>query len=179
VDGSYTQSELMQCRAFITFCHAEVENYFEEISYKVVEKAENHWRRHNRVTNSIAAMLAYRITKDISIPDNPNEQAQNSKFETLIGAAIAAQKKVIIANHGIKSKNLANLFIPIGLKSDQFEGSLLIQLRNLGTRRGHQVHSSSQVSLPNIRDPFNDELKDISYLISEIDTFDTLVKQLK
>ncbi len=178
-DGSYTRYELMQCRAFIAFCHAEVEIYLEEMCSRVVEKAEKHWRRSNRATNAIAAMLAYRVIKNFTLPDNPAEQGSRSKFETLVGIAISAQKSAIKRNHGIKPKNLAELFIPIGLKPEKFENSLLIQLKNLGERRGEQVHLNSQVSLPNIRDPFDDELRDIEFLVAEIEPFDALVRQLK
>lgn len=179
LDGRYTDYELTQCRAFITFCHSEVEIYFEAVCSKVVIGAEKHWQRHARTTNAVSAMLAYRSQSDPVIPDNPIEQGQKSKFETLVGRAISAQKSAIKGNHGIKPKNLAELFIPIGLKPDQFEEALLIQLKNLGERRGDQVHQNSQVSLPKIRDPFADELHDIEFLVSEIEPFDLLSAQLK
>lgn len=178
-DGAYTRHELMQCRAFIAFCHAEVEIYLEEMCSRIVDNAEKHWRRSNRVTNAIAAMLAYRVGKDVALPDNPADQGRKSKFETLVGRAISAQKGAIKGNHGIKPKNLAELFIPVGLRPEQFEESLLIQLKILGERRGDQVHLNSQVSLPNIRDPFDDELRDIEFLVAEIEPFDVLVRTLR
>lgn len=179
LDGSYTAFELTQCRAFITFCHAEVEIYFEAIAARVIDSAEAHWQRYSRTTNSIAAMLVYRTQKEISLPDNPKEQGQKSKFDTLVGKAIASQRAAIKGNHGIKPKNLSELFIPIGMQPDQFDDALLIQLKNLGERRGDQVHQNSQVSLPKIRDPIDDELRDIEFLIRDIETFDRLARKLK
>lgn len=123
-------------------------------------------------------MISYRITKDINLPDNPKEQGAATRFETLVSTAIANQRNVIRKNNGIKPKNIANLFLPIGLKPEQLEVSLLIQLNNLGERRGDLVHLSSKVSLPKIRDPFDDEKKDIDFLISELEAFDTVVNQL-
>ena len=179
VDGAYSGYELTQCRAFITFCHAEVEIYLEAVSAKIVDRAEKQWSQRRRVTNAIAAMIAYRSAKEVKLPDNPIEQGDKTKFETLIGKAIASQRAVIRGNHGIKPNNLAELFIPIGMGSNQFEEALVIQLKNLGERRGDQVHQNSQISLPKIRDPFDDELHDIDFLLSELKPFDELTNQLK
>ena len=179
LDGTYSAYELTQCRAFITFCHAEVEIYLESVAAKVVDAAERHWRRHGRVTNAIAAMLAYRSQRELNLPDNPIEQARGSRFETLVGSAIAAQRSAINGNHGIKPRNLAQLYLPVGMIPDQFDNALLIQLKNLGERRGDHVHQNSQVSLPKVRDPFDDELNDIEFLVHEIQSFDILAAQLK
>lgn len=179
IDGKYTFYELTQCRAFITFSHAEVEIYFEAMASKAIDAAEKKWRQNERVTNSIAAMLTYRPQKDSTIPDNPIDQGKQSKFSSLVGSAIASQRAAIKGNHGIKPKNLAELFIPLGMASDQFDGALLIQLKNFGERRGNHVHQNSQVSLPKVRDPFDDELHDIEFLVSEIETFDLLAAKIK
>ena len=179
LDGRYSVHELTQCRAFITFCHAEVEIYLETVASRIVDAAENHWRRHGRVTNAVAAMLAYRSQKQLALPENPIEQGSKSKFETLVGDAISAQRSAIKGNHGIKPKNLSELYIPIGMSPDQFDEALLIQLKSLGQRRGEHVHQNSQVSLPKVRDPFDDELKDIDFLVDEIQAFDLLATGLK
>lgn len=179
LDGRYSVHELTQCRAFITFCHAEVEIYLETMASKVVDAAERHWRRHARVTNAIAAMLVYRNPKELTLPDNPTEQGTKNKFETLVGQAISNQRSAIKGNHGIKPKNLSELYLPIGMTPEQFDETLLIQLKSLGERRGDHVHQNSQVSLPKVRDPFDDELQDMEFLVAEIKTFDLLVSQLK
>ena len=179
LDGRYTRYELAQCRAFITFCHSEFEIYLETASGRAVERAEKNWKRTGRTTRVISAMLAYRLNGEVSLPDDPPRQAQRSKLDTLIGHAISRQKSAIKGNHGIRPRNLAELFIPIGMKPDQFEDPLLVQLKNLGERRGDQVHQDSQVSLPRIRDPFDDELRDVEFLLSEIEPFDRLAAKLK
>lgn len=178
-DGSYTNSELLNCRAFIAFCHAEVEDYFESLSRRVVESAERQWKRTGRTSNVISALLAYRGASDVVIPENPVEQAGRSKFSSLIGAAIAAQKSAITANHGVKPKNISEMFIPLGVDVDSIDTNLMIQLRNFGRIRGDQVHSGSRVSLTKIRDPFDDELRDVNFLLADLKDFDTIVQQLK
>lgn len=179
MDGRYTFYELTQCRAFITFSHAEFEIYFEAMASKAVNAAEKHWRQHARVTNAIAAMMTYRPQKELTLPDSPIDQGSKSKFRTLVGSAIASQRMVIKGNHGIKPRNLSELFLPLGMAPDQFDGALLIQLKNFGERRGDHVHQNSQVSLPKVRDPFDDELHDIEFLVSEIEAFDSLATKIK
>lgn len=178
LDGRYSVHELTQCRAFITFCHAEVEIYLETMANKVVDAAERHWRRHSRVTNAVAAMMAYRISKEMTLPENPAEQGRSS-FKTLVGKAISNQRSSIKRNNGIKPKNLSELYLPIGMNPEHFDETLLIQLKSLGERRGDHVHQNSQVSLPKVRDPFDDELQDIEFLVTEMAAFDLLVSQLK
>jgi len=179
LDGNYTDYELTQCRTFIAFCHAEVEIYLESMSTRAIERAEKHWQRFGRTTNAISAMLAYRSSSNVSLPDSPNEQAKKNRFVSLVPKAIAVHKGVIRGNHGIGPKNLAELFIPVGMRPEQFDEPLLIQMKNLAERRGDVVHQSSQVSLPKIRDPFADELNDIEFLIGDIEPFDAIAKELK
>ena len=124
-------------------------------------------------------MLVYRTQKDLSLPENPAEQGSKSKFETLVGNAISAQRSAIKGNHGIKPKNLSELYLPIGMTPNQFDEVLLIQLKNLGERRGDHVHQNSQVSLPKVRDPFDDELHDIEFLVNEIAAFDLVTSGLR
>ena len=102
-----------------------------------------------------------------------------SKFSTLICGAIAAHKAAIRRNHGIKRKDIAELFIPLGLEPTRFSETLLIQLDKLGSRRGDHVHQSSKVSLPSIRDPFDDELKDIQFLVAELGVFDEVAQKIR
>ncbi|TRD21926.1 hypothetical protein FEV53_07705 [Palleronia caenipelagi] len=156
-----------------------MEIYLESIASKIVNSAEKHWRQHGRVTNAVAAMLAYRSQKQPTLPENPTEQSSKSKFETLVYNAISAQRSVIKGNHGIKPKNISDLYLPIGMAPNQFDEALLIQLKNLGERRGDHVHQNSQVSLPKVRDPFSDELQDIEFLVREIEAFDLLASGLK
>lgn len=65
------------------------------------------------------------------------------------------------------------------MNPEQFDETLLIQLKGLGERRGDHVHQNSQVSLPKVRDPFADELRDIKFLVEEIKSFDLLASGLK
>lgn len=178
-DGRYTRHELTQCRAFIAFCHSEVEIYLETMAQRVVDRAEKAWQKRGQVVNATAAIVAYRGIKEVSLPDDPTNQGAKSRFSTIICGAIAAHKAAIRRNNGIKRKDIAELYIPLGIDPTKFSETLLIQLDKLGSRRGDHVHQSSKVSLPKIRDPFDDELKDIHFLLVELQAFDDFAQKVR
>ena len=178
-DGGYTSNELYQCRAYIAFYHSEVEFYLESLALNIISKAEKKWKTKGSVTNAIAAMIAYRAAKEISLPDCPASQSPKKQFSAIVQNAIAAQKIAVSRNHGIGRKNLAELFIPIGMRPSQFDEPLLIQLDALGQRRGDHVHQGSKVSLPKVRDPFDDERSDIQFLLIELIGFDETVAKMR
>ena len=177
-DGRYTRSELMRCRAFIAFTHAEVEHYLELIALKVLDRAEAKWDDRETVSKVVAGLLAFRQPRDIDVPGNPMQQADNKKLPSLIKEAFARQRSIVSANNGLKAKNLSELYIPLGIKPEDIEEALVIQLENFGSLRGGLVHNNAEVSLPRLRDPFDDEYRDVEYLIDELERFDQLAQRL-
>jgi hypothetical protein len=177
-DGGYTKSERMKCRAFIAFCHAEFEYYLEETATKILNRTEQAWLRRKRVGKALAALLVYRLSKDVSLSEDPRTQNSDNRLEAQVRKAISQHRAVIRGNHGIRARNIAELFTPLGLQYDDFNEPLIIQLNNLSQRRGDLVHASAQVSLPRLRDPFTDEWRDVNFLIEEIASFDLLLKDL-
>lgn len=145
---------------------------------RVLKRAEKKWDEKKRMSKVIAGLLAYRNNKSINLPENPHEQGKKSRLDYLIKQSIHFHRSSISRNHGVKPKNISELFLPLGLDPDNIEEALTIQLANFGKRRGALVHSSSQVSLPNVRDPFDDELSDVEFLLEELKKFDSVVRLL-
>lgn len=177
-DGGYTKSERMKCRAFIAFCHAEFEYYLEETAVGILDRAERAWASRRRAGKALAALLVYRLSKDVSLSDDPRTHNSDNRLETQVRKAITVQRAVIRGNHGIRAKNISELFTPLGLQHDDLDEPLIIHLNNLSRRRGDLVHASAQVSLPRLRDPFTDEWQDVNFLLTEIENFDRLAKNL-
>lgn len=178
VNGNYSKSELMDCRAFIAFSHAEVEHYLEAIATKILDRVESTWVKKKKASKAIAALMTYRLAKGISLPDDPKQPLSKNRLDTLIGKAFATHRSAIMGNHGIKPANISELFIPLGMMPDDIKVTLMIQLKNFGIQRGALIHSSSQVSLPKVRDPFDDELADVLFLVTELKKFDDTAKNL-
>lgn len=177
-DGEYTKSERMKCRAFIAFCHAEFEYYLEEMATKILNRTEQAWAAKKRPGKALAALLVYRLSKDLSLSEDPRSQSSDSRLETQVRKAIMRQRAVIRGNHGIRARNISELFTPLGLQYNDLDEPLIIQLNNLSRRRGDLVHASAQVSLPRLRDPFTDEWQDVNFLLTEIESFDRLARDL-
>jgi hypothetical protein len=177
--GNYSISELTRCRAFISFVHAEIEFYLESIALKILSKVEKHWVKHKFANNAIAALLAYKFNSDISYPNNLGEFPQDKRMNEVVRRMISSHRADVSRNHGIKPKNLAALFIPLGLDVDLVSEPLLILLMSFGSRRGEMVHTSNSVSLLKIRDPFSDEASDVSDLLQELELFDAIILKLR
>lgn len=177
-DGSYTSEELLKCRAFIAFSHAEVEHYLEKVATRILEESAKRWSAKGVYDRVIVTLLAFRRQSEVVIPEDPKSPSKKANISEIISEAFKTQKKVISENNGIKRKNVSLLLCPLGVLPEDLEEVLLIQLDNTGHLRGEMVHKTSQVSLPNIRDPFSGEQQDIDNLIAEVRKFDERLEAL-
>lgn len=172
LDGEYSESDLMKCRAYVAFAHAEIEHFLEAWAERILSKARSNWGK-GRGSKTLLALLFYR-GETRGVPSTPTEIGSNT-YRSNIGKAISLQEGVIKSNHGITPENVAKMFIPLGFTSEDFDEPLLIQLKNFGGHRGDLVHKSSNISLERIRDPFDDVDNDINYLVEELEKLDTLL----
>lgn len=171
-DGSYTKEELLKCQAFVVFSHAEVEVYLEKVSRKIMNSARKDWLDHSIYGRVTSSLVAFRRQENVFIPEDPKTCNKNNDINKIIEYSFKSQEDIISKNNGIKRSNLAQMIFPLGIFSSDIDESLLILLDNTGSKRGDIVHKESSVSLRNIRDPFSDELSDITDLINEISVFD-------
>lgn len=179
VDGKYTREELLSCRAFVAFAHAEFESYLESVAERILKRAKNRWENSGAVGAVIGGLVAFRNDHKSAIPQDISKPGDKQTFKYSVGYSIASHEKAIQTNNGIKPENFASLFAPLGVNSNHVSEALSIQLRNFGKRRGGLVHSGAQVSLPKIRDPFDDEYADVVFLLQEVSTFDQKVHELR
>ncbi|MGY6551249.1 MAG: HEPN domain-containing protein [Erythrobacter sp.] len=177
-DGDYTKEELLKCKAFIVFCHAEFEIYFEKIARRILKEAKARWDTRLIPDRVIATLLAYRQKELPPIPDDPAQPLGRSNLSAIVDAAVLNQTAAIDDNNGIKASNLAKLFCPLGLMEADIESALLIQLNSTGAARGDFVHKPSKVSIRRIRDPIADELAEIKLLLAEIAKFDAHIETI-
>ncbi len=172
LDGAYSQEELMKCQAFIVFSHAEIENYLEKVARRIMIEAKARWDEHALPDRVIIGLLTYRRNELTGPPDDIRNPTKKQNLNEIVNEAVKLQGDIISDNNGIKTSNLSKLLAPLGVSDLEVEEALLIQLSNVGSRRGDFVHKQSKVSIRNLRDPFTDEVKDISTLLSEIRRFD-------
>ena len=174
----YSKNDLLKCQAFVVFAHAEMQVYWESIARRILQEAEGRWKNGSSIDRVIATLIAFRRPERASVPNDPFRPHDGGNLGKIIEEAIKSHTAAIADNNGIKRSNIAELLMPLGLLPGDFVEKLLIQLDQAGIRRGAMVHKSSKVSLPNIRDPFADEMADIDDLISEIRVFDNQIASL-
>lgn len=116
--GIYTDAELDLIRAYVLLCHAEIETFLED------------W----------AKILLQTLTLELQ---NPNS---GSKFSRLHASRVARELlHTINTNHGIKEKNLLNMFEPFGILETDFDAidtKFLSLMNGFGHRRGESAHGS-------------------------------------
>lgn len=178
-DGAYTKEELLNCRAFVAFAHAELETYFETVAARILARAKKGWLEKRKSGRVITGLVAFRANSKTSIPADLAKPGDRQTLEYCVGSSIAAQEQTIESNNGIRPENFAKLFSPLGLSDSDVDETLSIQLDNFGRRRGGLVHSSAQVSLPRIRDPFDDEEADVTFLLLEVASVDEKLARLR
>lgn len=168
----YSKGELLKCRAFVVFSHAEMQVYWEAIAKRILQDAKNRWINESKIDGVIGSLLAYRRKANTSVSQDPLNPHQGGNLSKIIEESINLQYQIIRNNNGIKRSNVADLLVPVGVHYEYFSEPLLIQLDKTGSKRGDLVHKSSDVSIRMIRDPFFDEQCDIDNLLSEIKIFD-------
>lgn len=177
-DGAYTSEELLKCQAFVVFSHAEIENYLEKIARRIMHEAKTRWETTFIPDRVIATLLAYRRKEVIGPPLEFKNSTGKANIKEIVKTSLKLQDEAISGNNGIKMANLSELLCPLGVLQDDVDEVLLIQLTNIGSKRGDFVHKQSKVSLPKIRDPFSDEQQDIHHLIEELGKFDAKLEAL-
>lgn len=178
VDGAYTPEEMMKCQAFIVFTHAEVENYLEKIARRIMSEAKSRWDTNPVPDRVIATLLAFRRKEVIGPPESIKSPNNRSCIKKIVEEAIKLHDEAITDNNGIKERNVGLLLLPLGVLAHDVEENLLIQLTNIGSKRGELVHRQSRLSLPLMRDPFADEKQDVDNLIAELGVLDAHLETL-
>lgn len=174
----HSNANLLKCQAFVVFCHAEIQVYWEAVAKRILREAEARWNSSQDVGRVVGTLVAFRRPDKVFVPRDNRKAPNGGKFEWIVGEAVKAQTEVINENNGIKRSNVAELLLPLGVFLPELTETMLIQLDQTGTKRGNMVHKSSKVSLRTIRDPHADEMKDIDDLISEMGIFDDRLEAL-
>lgn len=146
-------------RAMIFLCHAEFEDYIEQLATNLLVYGEEKWEKCNLANKNIAALFLEhdKINKNISI-------------DTKVKKVFCDYKEVIKKNHGIKQDNLKKLYKPLGYLIEDFDQTFISELDSFGVRRGKVAHCSASSSVIEILD-FNTEKEKIERILDELKNF--------
>lgn len=116
---------------FTLLCHAELEQFFEDIASRLADSALDQWNKEHTANYNLAALLLkWELSKlmDSSVADRPK-------------AAVEQYKKTVIkTNNGIKARNLEAVYSPLGYEIEKEMPLLASSLDSYGTKRGAYAH---------------------------------------
>lgn len=174
--GAYNDTVYEKVRAYTVLSHAEMEYYFEETALAIAQKAYSKWTHHQKASTPLLALVAYYTGQYSAIPDSHAANRASEDINARINKAYREYNSLIrVNNHGIKEKNLLNIFLPIGIQVSEFDENMLIALNNFGSMRGSIAHSTraGQLISP------SDALNDVNNIMTYLDQFDSHLSEYK
>lgn len=174
LNGNYTKRESDLIRSYVLLSHAEIESYFEDIAESKVQKALSYWSNNRKKSNCLLAIMAFCV-EEINWEKIP--KVNKEKLDFRINKVTNHFLNKLISNHGIKSENICNILLPIGIESYELDQTWLNTMDNFGSKRGQFAHMSSsvqsQIDLVTEKNNINNSI------LPEIANIDLLVKQIK
>ena len=172
--GVYPNSKRVQshARAFVVFCHAEIESYLEEWARDIAAASEHVWNASRRTTEPLLFLHAT-LCDRIAVPSGLDGGAAKDCPQRLSDASVKLFQqyyKRINENHGIKEPNVLSLFGPLGVPGLVLAGTLLPNLDSFGALRGEHAHHSAR-NIINVLDP-ETEYNAVQTILSDLEDLD-------
>lgn len=164
-------------KAFVVFGHAEVEAYLEDRAKAIVKAAEAVWLKSAKFTPPLVFMLCCFGERLVppKVSTGPKAQDIPAQLSDRALKLFLHYHQQIKDNHGVKEKNVLELFSPLGLPLSVLGSTLLPDLDFFGAIRGTHAHQSAKavVSVP---DP-ETEYKRVKHLLQELIALDEWLTQ--
>lgn len=155
-------------RAMIVLCHAEFEDYLEGLASQIIEQGEQLWRDKGVANQNIASLF---LNSDKLKND---ETMKTLDVKTYSMKKISDFKKTIQeGNHGIKAKNIENMYTPLGFSLNDFSQDFLNELDKFGCDRGKIAHLSRNKTRELL--DYKNEKNKILHILSEIKKFENTI----
>ena len=135
----------------------------------IAKKAYTKWTSSSKTSAPLLSLIAYYDGNFPPIPDmhDGNNSAKDINWRVST-AYTSYYSQIRSSNHGIKEKNILNIFLPIGIKVSDIHADLLLALNNFGSERGQIAHSTRASTLTTP----NDALASVTDIMTYIDVFD-------
>lgn len=173
IDGNYTTVERDRIRSYLLLVHAEIESHIEELAKTKVTSSLSKFGSTGRLNHCLASILAF-SGNEVSYLNQPNVNTQKISFR--VNKSVNHYLSQVDLNHGIKSKNVVELFLPLGIKHSDLDPVWLSTMDSFGSLRGNVAHSSIQIQ--NLID--RNTVKNIvnNQILPEIEAIEELVKKI-
>ena len=179
--GSYRGAERVHLRAisFRILVHAEVEFYLEDRALELLTSAWSQWQSARVPSDPILGLLAYGGVETVLPPrklgGDPENQEAYDDVEEPLKRAQNVWRATHKRNHGIKEENVLALLLPLGIRADDVDTTLLADLSSFGGARGEVAHRSA-VGTTKRADP-KDELDRANGLVDDLLSLDDVLSK--
>ncbi|MER8562856.1 hypothetical protein [Mesorhizobium sp. M0578] len=180
--GSYKDPLRVTTRAlsFRVLTHAEVETYLEDRVLEVATTALDAWEMNKFVSVVTFHLIGFggratdrppdslHATEPNKIKQWPSKTLIDDRFSKCVSES---NKRIRLENHGIKEKNIMEMFIPIGFDMGKCDAIFLQAMSNFGEARGAVAHTSGKGHVQKAVDP-KDEYTTLQKLIASLEVID-------
>lgn len=170
--GNYSKKETDLIRSYVLLAHAEIEAYFEEIATEKARKSLTYWIDGKKSSNCVISIMSF-CGGELNWENKEDKVKIQSRVNKTIMHYINSLKK----NNGIKSSNIKDILLPLGIDCNDLDQTWLNVMDDFGKLRGsfaHTTHSvQSQIDLKTEKDRINEQI------LPEISRLDILIKDIK
>ena len=165
-DRPLTSLQHLKVQSFVLFAHSALEEYLENVGWKVALEARSALLHEGRITHALVALVASKVMDDIS---NRNRRRITSdlisNLEIFSAEAVTRYRSIIGNNNGITERDQKNILFPIGVDPEKTDIALMNNLNSFGRDRGNIAHSflpiRTEVTISAINSRIDDILRDI------------------
>jgi len=172
ISGNYTKKESDQIRSYVILVHAEIEAYFEDMASEKIQKSLDLWKTTRKKSNCLLSVMTF-CAKDIIWDNKPDKNS----IESRINKTVIHYINLLNKNHGVKSKNIRKILLPLGVEESDLDQTWLNIMDDFGKKRGsfaHTTHSvQSQIDLQSEKNRIDVQI------IPEITRLDGIIRNLK
>ncbi|MET3577053.1 hypothetical protein ABID19_000068 [Mesorhizobium robiniae] len=180
--GSYKDPLRVTTRAlsFRVLTHAEVETYFEDRVLEVAATALDAWETNKFVSVVTFHLIGFGGRSTDRPPETLHAIEQNKLKEWPSKTSIDDRfskcvsefhKRIKFENHGVKERNIMEMFVPIGFYMGRCDPIFLQTMNNFGEARGAVAHTSGKGHVQKAVDP-KDEYTTLQKIIASLETID-------
>jgi hypothetical protein len=170
--GTYSNEELDKARAFRVLVHAEFEHYLEDRALDIAVTAYDLLKAKSRVSRPIVHILANVVGEQEGLP---SKLGTNRTVLSIAGKVLAQYKHRMTRNNGIRTDNLLEILLPVGVSEIDLDAAWLSTTDGFGAKRGLTAHTSAIAQPLDPQDDHNVVLQ----IMSGMKDVDTLLNSIR
>ena len=140
--ASYSTRVLDRARGYRVLVHAEIEAYLEDRVKELMLTAKRAWDADGTPSAVLIALMGY--AKSVAtVPSALPTASSNSTLRQRLDESVRHHAHRLKENHGIRTRNVLELLLPIGLDESVLDPVWVAQMDAFGVARGDIAHGSA------------------------------------